>query len=928
MSSVTFSMNWETAVAERNIEAIYPLAAIQEGVLYHVLEASRPGVYVVQYSCRYRGELDADTLHCAWQDTVAAHPALRTLLTWKGREKPLQVVRAKAELPWRYEDWRDFTDQDTRWRELMARDRATGFILDQAPLARVHLMRLEQKEHALLFTFHHSVIDGWSMHLVLNEVALRYDKQPIPTNAPPFQKYVRWLDQQDAAAAHVYWSEHLSGFDEPLKPFFLKKNLISPDVESSYARLGIEMDSKALLTFARGERVTLNTLIVAAWSQVLAAASRSSDVVFGTTVSGRPAELPGIDQTVGLFINTVPLRVHTNHAETVGDWLRAIQTTQTQSRRHEQTPLANIARSSELSANIPLFETIVVFENMPSRAPTGTLAPIAIEHVDYSNYPFALIGVPGETLELIAIYDPRRVSETDAADLLERTRHALRSLTSAATVHEVSILDTVELQASPAEPVTTEYEAVHRRFAQIAARNPETLALIDQKTRLTYTELSDHVSRLAGALEKRGVGAGTALPIFLDRCAEHVISMLAVLSTGAAYVPLDPLHPRERINTTLDDLLASGSGLSVPFVLSGDARRADLDGIGIEVLTIVELDEVDAPFLKLAETTSDQLAYVIYTSGSTGQAKGVMVSHDNLAASTAARFDFYDTPPARFLLLSSLATDSAAAGVFWTLTSGGTLYLPEQRAEQNMASLIAWMDAEQITHTLCVPSLYRVILEQAPKDSLGTLETVIVAAEASDHALIEAHNSRLPQIPLVNEYGPSEATVWATAGRLDTLGPGEPIVIGSPIAGCSVTVMSPTGVQQPDGWPGELCISGPGVALGYLGRPDETAARFVDTGDTGKRYMTGDLGRRLPNGEIEWFGRVDNQFKVRGYRVEPEDIEKALTNHPAVREAAVVLHSETPEAAMLATALSRREDGETLLREIEALASRRGDALA
>ena len=936
-----------------NIEAIYKLSPLQEGILFHALEQARPGVYFQQYSCRFEQALDGERLNRAWQAVVERHPVLRTLFAWERRDKPLQIVRRKVSLPWQQLDWRELPadEQQAQWRTLLQRDRDRGFDLTRAPLVRFTLARTAETEYRWLWSFHHLLIDGWTMRMLLDEAARLYAAQGDATRLAqprPFEHFIRWLDTTSTDAARSFWRERLAGFAAPTR---LCAALVSPVSQPRQASPGmreIEIPADALSrlqAFARQHRLTLNTLVVGAWALLLSRHTGADDLVFGTTVSGRAIDLDGAESIAGLMINTLPLRLRLPPETTVSSWLRTVQAEQLAMREFEQTPLSSIQRWSPLPGGQSLFDSIVVFENFPpTEGADGNarrLRPLDECYAEYSHYPLAILAVPGETLRLIAVHDPRRVDTESADRLLAQLRQSLESMAGFADspLAAVSVAPRAE-QAQLRDWNATRVElgadqCIHELFEAVVRKTPEATALIEYDTELSYRALNTRANRLAHTLIARGAGEGSLLPLVAERSIDAIVAMLAVLKAGAAYVPVDPSLPAERLRFVLSDVHAGNANDRPALLLVGSGQRATLPEHGFGVVCIDEDHSTASDDADPALTISPQrLAYVIYTSGSTGEPKGVMVGHRALVNSTRARFHHYPEPPDSFLLLSSLATDSSVAGIYWTLCAGTTLVLARKRLEQDIDALCVLIARRSISHLLCVPSLYGLILENGERSALASLRTAIVAGEACPRELVSAHHEALAGVALYNEYGPSEATVWASVARLDDA-QGDRVSIGRPIANTQIHVLDREMRAVPLGAAGELHIGGAGLADGYLNRPELSCERFVpDPFGTGARlYKTGDRARWRADGSLEFVGRVDNQIKVRGYRIEPEEIEAVLEAHPAVREAAVIIDAAPsgaddhaiasagdPQSLAIALAALDSADGEQLLASIEGLA--------
>lgn len=921
----------------RSIEAAFPLTPLQEGMLYHTIREPRAGTYHVQCSAYLDGELQSEQFAHAWALAVERHATLRTFFTWEGRERPLQVVRATATLTVDWRNWRGVapSEQDERWRKLAERDRASGFDLAAAPLARLTIVRLSEQRHRMLWSMHHAIMDGWSALLVLDEVMRDYAEltaghTPARLTTPRFDRFVGWLESQDRSGDEAYWRRMLTDVGEPL-PLPGAQRRRSTGVRSQ-TRAVLEADETTALHEAAARlRVTVNTMLMGAWALMLARHGGRDDIVFGATVSERPAEIADVDRAAGLYLSTVPVRAPAMRGASLGSWLRALQLELTDARAHGAPGLAAIQRWSGAAGS--LFDSLVVFENFPddgmsaftssgSIDASGSGLTLTSATMDVPNdVPLVLLALPGERLALSVIYDPGAVPEYVAVRLPEQLRAALRMLAGDASV----LLDTIDVlprserallvdEWSGARSALGVSDDVPDRFAHYVAEQPDAIALRTETSAVTYGALDRHANRLAHRLLAGGIGTDDAVGILAERSVDAIAAMFATLKVGAAYAPLDPNMPSARLNAILPSL----AGMFVP---NNAGVRAEPNVRTFVLDAAVGEDEsaISQP------AVASSAAYVVFTSGSTGQPKGVVVERGQLAASNAARDSYYSESPASFLLLSSIAVDSSVAGIFWTLCTGGTLVLPAPHAEQDVESLVALVRRAGVTHTLLVPSLYRTVLDGADARALASLRCVIVAGEACAADVVRLHHSRLATTELHNEYGPSEATVWATAGALRD-DDGAPVDIGRPIPGATVHLLDDALRPVPVGSIGELCIGGSAVARGYLGMSDETARRFVTDpfNTTGRIYRTGDRARFLADGRIELLGRADEQIKIRGFRVEPGEIERALGAHPGVREAAVALvrpSIATDTDALVASLMAlSSDDAEQLLREVEAIA--------
>ncbi len=893
---------------EHGIVDMYPLTSAQGGMLYHTLAAPGSGVYVAQYACEIMGNFDPQQCRADWSKAFERHAVLRTAVLWEGLDEPLQVVHDQVEVPWTDRDWCEFSSEDNarRFEVLLQEDRARGFDLATPPLARLALIRTGHDRYRFLWTFHHILADGWSAVTLLEEVfAPAGSRSSLPPRVRPFRDFVAWLREQDPAPAESFWRGRLAGINAPTQLPIGKRT--TPLLR--YRRGSVqtvrqlsELETEAVRAFARTNRLTLNTLAHGAWALTLGRYSDEGDVVYGATVAGRPPSLLGVDSMIGLFINTIPVRVRVNDDAVVVEWLKHLQDDLLAARSHEHTPLESIAEWTGVGATRAPFESILVFENSPlgQRNPAEAAAWQLHDarYLDQSHYPFALLVFPEKRLRLIAVYDGDRFAAEEVDRLLLHIHAALTGFVAngGSTLAVLPPPDSTErarLLACGTGPEAPAAPDVLDCFDEHVTRSPDAPAVVWTGGSLTYAQLAQGARATAQHIRRAGVSPGDGVAIASIRSPAMLQGILGVLRAGAAYVPIDPTHPWARQRFVIED---SGARLLLtdsPELFSDcPVSVVRLDRVPEQVT----LHSTDAP----ARTRPPgALAYVLYTSGSMGRPKGVEVSRDNLAYSTASRTVMYPEPPRRFLLLSPFTFDSSIVGIFWTLASGGTIVLPRDGAERDPRALGELVRSHDVTHTLCLPALWELVLEQVPPSDLVSLTTVIVAGEASPPSLIGQHAAGAPQARLHNEYGPTETTVWCTVFPVPPGFDGASVPVGRPISGSRIYLLDRRKCLVPEGVPGEIHVAGPGVARGYVNLVEESAERFLPDpyGDGGRMYCTGDLGRWSADGNLLFLGRNDRQIKVGGHRIEPAEVEAVLLGHPNVREVAVGLSSDSDKAA-------------------------------
>ncbi|MFY0563639.1 amino acid adenylation domain-containing protein [Archangium lansingense] len=892
----------------KNVEDIYRLSPMQQGMLFHVLQSPGTGTYVEQVYWMWRGPLDTEQLRRAWQKTVERNTALRTAFFWEGMPEPLQAVRRKVELGCQELDWRDVptSEQEARFTELLEKDQLQGFNLSAAPLVRLCVVRVTSEQYRCLLTYHHLVMDGWSVPLCLREAFLHYDAALRGSEAKLeparlYRDYIAWLAKQDRAEAERYWKQALRGFTAPT-PLRVERasTRTTPGAErygGETLRLPESLGMK-LSALTRQHQLTLSTLIQGAWALLLGHYSGNVDVAFGTVVSGRPPALPGVDTMLGTFINTLVSRVKLPSQSQVLPWLKQLQAEQLDARRFEYLSLVEVQGCSEVPRGQPLFHSLVVVENLPRRGlpaeMTGRLPVEGFTRTEgRTGYPLTVVVLPDVELEVQCLYDSERFDAVSIRRMLEHFGTLLCALveTPERRLGELSLLAPEEERRLLAEWSGVRDNApsgacLMPLFEEQVHRTPEAVALTYEGTRLTYRELDSRANQLAWHLRSLGIGPEVLAALYLERSPELVVAMLGVLKAGGAYVPIDPSVPQERVALLLRDAAPR-------VVLTQQSLQARLPSSPVPALCLDSGWEEVARHPSQAPAplaTPDNLAYVIFTSGSTGTPKGVMVPHrgvPNLAFAQARAFGVH--ADSRVLQFASPAFDATVSEVFVTLLAGATLSLAPRDSLLPGPSLVELLKQQAITTATLPPT----VLAMLPAGELGSLTTVISAGETCPPEVVArwATGSRR----FINAYGPTETTVCATLTECSANG--QPPPIGRPLANTRAYVLDGSLRPVPTGVPGELYVGGLGIARGYLNRPELTAERFLPDpfGPSGTRmYRTGDQVRWRADGQLEFLGRVDFQVKVRGFRIEPGEIEAVLAQHPSVRQSVVLAREDKP----------------------------------
>ncbi|HEX7733566.1 MAG TPA: amino acid adenylation domain-containing protein [Ktedonobacteraceae bacterium] len=900
-----------------HIEDIYELSPTQQGMLFHTLYAPEAGVYWLQVHCTVRGNLDIPLFQQAWQRVVNQHPALRSIIYWEDLETPMQVVLREVQLPWQLLDWREVSpdEQPERLQQYLRMDSRQSIDFTQGPLMRLALIQEADDLYRLVWSYHHLLLDGWSMFHIFEEVFACYEAYQQgqafrPRYRHPYRDYIAWLQEQDAGQAETFWRQELAGV-RSATPLGVGRGAEEVSAQLlKYRRQQIFCSAEmtnALRTLARQQQLTLNTLIQGAWALLLSRYSGQDDVLFGATLAGRPAALPEVEAMIGMFINTLPVRIQVPASVPLLSWLQQLQIQQAEMRQYEYSSLVKVQGWSEAPRDTPLFESIVVFENYPvndalQKRPGG-LEIGQIHALEWTGYPLVFAAAPTSELMLQINYDTRRFTEDTTWRMLGQVRTLLENFIAhpEQRLSEVMLLPEAEHQllitAWNATRVAHQHAmSLHQQFEEQAAKTPDVVAVQYEDQFLTYQELNRRANQLAHYLRVLGIKADVPVGVCVERSLELIIGLLGTLKAGGAYVPLDVSQPLERLAFILQDA-------SIPVLLT---TQDILPALHETTPRVVYLDKDWPAIARESEEqaqsiiAAENLAYVIYTSGSTGRPKGVMLTHHAICNHTVWMRDYFPfTVGDRLLQKTAISFDASVWEFCCALLTGVTLVMARPGGQRDSKYMVEILHREYISILLIVPSHLQILLDEPGWQKCTSLRYLGCGGEDLPAVL----SQRLAAFPhpalLYNLYGPTETTVeticWV--GKPESV-TGEKVPIGQPVFNTQVYVLDHHFRPVPIGVTGELYIGGDALARGYLKRADLTAEQFVPNPfnqETGTRlYRTGDLARYRPDGTLEYLGRKDNQVKLRGYRIEIGEIEAILGQHPLVQQCAIIVREDIP----------------------------------
>ncbi|MCK4260422.1 MAG: amino acid adenylation domain-containing protein [Halanaerobiales bacterium] len=897
-------------INKKDIEMLYALTPIQEGILFHYLENPDGDIYFEQLCLHISGEVDINIFKAAWNFVAETNELLRTVFRWNQIEKPIQIILKDTKLDVRSYDFANTSNEKyDQWiTEILRKDREEKFDLEQVPF-RVTLCQFGEEKFALIISHHHILYDGWSTGIILKEFFDTYNKlakneEFVKLKKNKYSSFIKWLKNQDYKQNETYWKEYLDNITvQPFLPVKCSRKKEERATEITQYKFSFTEDlTNEIENFVKEQSTTLATLLYSGWGILLQRYNNMKDVMFGTTVSGRNADINNIEDIVGLFINTLPLRINTNANNTVLDLLDDVNQSLKERKKFESTSLVDIKRYCEINTRENLFDSIVVLENYPIdkiiKDENNIVSFLSYSIFEATNFDLTVSITTHDKIEVTFIYNNSLFTDETITRIAKHYEIIINKMISDynSKIDDIDILTNQEREQFLFEFNNTRSDypkdkTIHELFEEQVEKNTNNVAVIYDGMSITYKELNEKANQLARVLRESGVKPDTFVGIMVERSIEMMLGILAILKSGGAYVPIDPHYPAPRIKYMLDDSKAKILLTQERFLtkIKEEYNVLNLEDRSLYTGDTTNLDRVN---------TSKDLAYLIYTSGSTGRPKGVMIEHHSVLNRLKWQEKRYPLNKNDVILQKTPYTfDVSVWELFLWAIAGVKVCFLITEGEKDPVVIVDTIEREQITRIHFVPSMLNVFLEYVESEGvfekIKSLEHVFASGEELKVQHVEKFNQLLYKkngIKLTDLYGPTEATVEVSYFDCYLEESYEVIPIGKPINNTNLLILDNKQRLVPIGVAGELCISGVGLARGYLHRPELTEEKFIaHPFNEGERlYRTGDLARWLADGNIEFLGRLDYQVKIRGYRIELGEIQSRLMELAQIKDAVVI----------------------------------------
>jgi len=889
-----------------NIQDILGLTPMQEGMLFHYLSNPEGKQYIEQLGITLSGEVGENIIKKAWDHVILNNDMLRTIFKWDKLDKPVQIILKQYEIPYTQYNLSNInsTDKITQRTQIMADELNKKIDISENPI-RMAIIKLDNSKFILIITYHHILYDGWSNGIILKEFlqacrSLCAGNPPSIIRKSKFKEFIKYYQIQDKTKQEAFWREYFRGYDS--KSTIAVKVPYSDDCVAN-SKINYRLNKKiseSIYELCKKEKTTVAAILYTAWGILLQKYSNTNDIVFGTTVSGRNADIAAIEDMVGLFINTLPLRVNSTEDENIQGLLKKVDCILKQRDDYQSTPLIDIKSYSGIHNKEELFDTLVVFENYPlDQALLNSGNYIRIEEyfmTEMTNYKLALTIRDIKGLEFELNYDGSIFDDAEINKMARHFENIIMNIIESPLcgINQIDILSEQERNQILYEFNNTKVDypkdkTIHELFEAQAEKTPGNIAVVFKDKKLTYRELNEKANSLARVLRDKGIKADSIVGIMVERSLEMIIGIMGILKAGGAYLPIDPSYPKERIEYMLKD-----SESRALLGRSALTEAIEFDGEIIDLFSEDLFNEDSSNLGKINNSTN--LAYVIYTSGTTGKPKGAMLEHINLnnfIHCFSRQFDKGFDSGDKVLALTNYVFDVSVCEFFVSLINGSTLVINDKHKTFDPEEISKLIVHNEITFTYIPPSLLTNVYEELKRYRTDVrLKKLLVGVESIKGETLNKFYDLFKDIEIINGYGPTEATICSTFYKVNgNEEENKAISIGKTIGNTRIYILDKEMRLKPVGVMGEIFISGSALGRGYLNRPELTAEKFVDNPfEAGtKMYKTGDLARWLPDGNIEFMGRIDRQVKIRGFRIELGEIENTLLQHESIKKAAVVV---------------------------------------
>ncbi|MBN1050264.1 non-ribosomal peptide synthetase [Clostridium botulinum] len=906
-------MNGVKKIDKENVQDLLELTPMEEGILFHYLKDTSSKQYVEQIRLSLTGSINIDIFMRAWELVIKSNDVLRSVFLWAKLEKPIQIILKNISLPITISDFTKDNDALFKIKSLLKEDLNTRIDISEQPL-RINLCMVNENYSEMIITFHHILYDGWSNGIIIEEFLRNYNdlidnnmiQQKLKSN---YKNYKKWLCDQNKNEQENFWSKYLKGFNSKTKLPYVKTKINEIKDYSNYDYKFSNELSNNILNFVKENKITVAALLYTAWGVLLQRYNDVDDIVFGTTVSGRTIDINMVENMVGLFINTIPLRIKSNKSICVVDLLENVNKSMAEREKYEQTPIIDINKYSDINKRDSLFDSILVIENYPLDQvllKSNKYIQVGLISIDeMTNFDLTVKAICFNGIELEFSYNNDVFNSDSIKNIMVHYVNLIEEMISNPNekISKLKIIVKEEENKLLKEFNNTEYEmpsdiTILDFFIRQTKLNPNKIAIKSEYDTLTYEELDKQSNQLANFLINKGVRQNDIVGIMIERSSNMMVAIIGILKTGAAYLPIDIRCPAKRIEYILND-----SKSNILLVNKVYKEYIDFDG---EIITINDVKNAEnSEYCEINIVNQNNIAYVIYTSGSTGLPKGVIIDHKALLNRLLwMNRKYLITKDDVFIQKTPYTFDVSVWELLLWMIEGGTLSIISQDGEKDPDAIINQISRDNVTVIHFVPSMLAVFLEYIESKKNAYKLKSLTKVFCSGEALAVNHVTKFKELvykvyetQLHNLYGPTEASIDVTYFDCINNDIGDFVPIGKPIDNTMIYILDKNNNLQPIGVQGELCISGIGLARGYINREDLNKERFIEnpfeTYSNVKRiYKTGDLARWTYDGNIEYLGRNDNQVKVRGYRIELSEIERQILILSYVKEVAIIVNED------------------------------------